>query len=139
MKEGDLMIFNEYPYQNLQDVNLDFIIKQLKECIEKVGTISNYAETHEPEYLALKNMVDDLYTGNYPPEFINSLYNWCNRNVLDIIGELSTHVFFGLTDSGYFTAYIPESWHDIVFNTSDYDITLSDRPDISYGHLVLSY
>lgn len=133
------MIFNEYPYQNLQDVNLDFILQKIKDCIAKVENISNYAETHEPEYQALKKMVDDLYNGNYPSEFINTLYEWCNRNVLDIIGELSTHVFFGITDSGYFTAYIPDSWQDIVFNTSDYDIWIEDRPDIDYGHLILSY
>lgn len=132
-------MFNEYPYQNLQDMNLDFILKKLKECIQKVETISNYPEEHEPEYQALKKMVDDLYNGNFTPEFLSALYDWCNRNVLDIIGELSTHVFFGLTDSGYFTAYIPDSWKDIVFNTSDYDIYLEDRPDIDYGHLVLSY
>ena len=45
-------------------------------------------------------------------------------------------VFFGLTDSGYFVAYIPDSWEDIVFNTTGYDIDLAIQPN--YGHLVLS-
>lgn len=46
-------------------------------------------------------------------------------------------VYFGLTDSGYFVAYIPESWSDIVFNTTEYDIFLPIEPE--FGHLVLSY
>ena len=46
-------------------------------------------------------------------------------------------VFFGLTDSGYFVAYIPESWSDITFNTTGYDITVPQTSE--YGHLVLSY
>ena len=108
-------MFNEYPYQNLQDINLDYIIKKLKECIEKTESIENYKEEHEPEYLALKQLVDDLYTGNFPPEFIGSLYEWLEDNALDIIGRLSTMVFFGLTEEGYFIAYIPESWNDITF------------------------
>ena len=132
-------MFNEYPYQNLQDINLDYIIKKLKECIDKVEGIEDYKSEHEPEYLALKKLVDDLYTGNFPPEFLSSLYLWLEENAVDIIGRLSTMVFFGLTDSGYFIAYVPESWNNITFNTTDYDIQITERPDIGYGHLVLSY
>lgn len=132
-------MFNEYPYRNIQDINLDFILKKLKECIEKVEGMEDYAEKHEPEYQALKKMVEDIYTGNFPEALLSELYEWCQNNILDIIGDLSTHVFFGLTESGYFVAYIPESWNDITFNTSDYDIPLTDRPDIDYGHLILSY
>lgn len=46
-------------------------------------------------------------------------------------------VYFGLTDSGHFTAYIPDTWRDIVFNTSEYDIYLELQPE--FGHLILSF
>lgn len=46
-------------------------------------------------------------------------------------------VYFGLTDAGYFVAYIPEAWDDIVFNTTEYDIVLALQPE--FGHLVLSF
>ena len=46
-------------------------------------------------------------------------------------------VYFGLTDSGYFVAYIPDTWSDIVFNTTEYDIYVTLQPE--YGHLVLSF
>ena len=46
-------------------------------------------------------------------------------------------VFFGLTDDGYFVAYIPDGWDDIIFNTTEYDIFISGFSE--YGHLVLSY
>ena len=46
-------------------------------------------------------------------------------------------VFFGLTDSGYFVAYIPDGWDEIIFNTTGLDIQLDLEPE--YGHLVLSY
>lgn len=50
---------------------------------------------------------------------------------------IATMVFFGLTDDGYFVAYIPESWKNITFNTTGLDINLELQPE--YGHLVLSY
>ena len=45
-------------------------------------------------------------------------------------------IFVGINDEGYIVYYIPESWKEIVFNTTDYDIFI---PDIDYGHLVLSF
>lgn len=50
---------------------------------------------------------------------------------------IATMVMFGLTQSGYFTAYIPASWKTINFNTSGLDINVPLEPE--YGHLVLSY
>ena len=50
---------------------------------------------------------------------------------------ITAGVYFGLTDDGYFVAYIPESWSDIHFNTTGYDINLPIQPE--FGHLVLSY
>lgn len=50
---------------------------------------------------------------------------------------IATMVFFGITDDGYFVAYIPESWSQIEFATTGLDITVPLQPE--YGHLVLSY
>lgn len=54
----------------------------------------------------------------------------------EIIAQYIKMVFFGLTDDGYFVAYIPDSWDDIQFSTSQYDDFTSLEPD--YGHLILS-
>lgn len=67
-------------------------------------------------------------------EWIN---NFNTVEIEKIIAESIKMVFFGLTDSGYFVAYIPESWEDITFNTTDYDYP--DPTNVGYGHLVLSY
>ena len=49
---------------------------------------------------------------------------------------LATMIFVEITNSGYFIYYIPESWKDIKFNTTDLDIQVEGY---DYGHLVLSY
>lgn len=54
-----------------------------------------------------------------------------------IADAIATMVFFGLTNSGHFVAYIPQTWRDITFNTTGYD-TVTPLME-QYGHLCLSY
>lgn len=54
----------------------------------------------------------------------------------EIIAQYIKMVFFGLTEDGYFVAYIPDSWNEIQFSTSQYDDFTTLEPD--YGHLILS-
>lgn len=130
------MLFNLYPYINVNDLNLDFILKQVKALMVAVNGLDDWKTEHESEYDALKKSVDDLESGNWSPEFVATLVHWYQENIIDIIGEMVKQVFFGITDDGYFIAYIPESWNDIIFGTTGLD----DFPaGIDYGHLTLSY
>ena len=58
---------------------------------------------------------------------------WISENMPSIIEQAIKMVFFGLTDDGYFCAYIPESWSEIQFDTG----MVYDRFD--YGRLILRY
>ena len=131
------MFFSEYPYTNKDDLNLDYILKTLKQYITTLSDLTEWREQHEKEYEELKTMYNQLVSGNFPPDFITELHRWLSANAFSIIGEMVKNVFFGLTDSGYFVAYIPESWRDIKFNTTGYDIEVELMPE--YGHLTLSY
>ena len=51
----------------------------------------------------------------------------------NIISEAIKTVYFGLTLDGYFVAYIPESWTQIIFDTG----AVYGTPE--YGRLILSY
>ena len=105
------MLFSMYPYHNFSDYNLDWCIHTVKELTPRVEMLENWKNEHEGEYQELKGLYDDILAGNFPDSMIDSLRNWLSRNAFDIIGEMVKMVFFGLTDSGYFVAYIPESWH----------------------------
>ena len=63
--------------------------------------------------------------------------NFSEEKIIELFGKYIQFVFFGLTDDGYFVAYIPEGWDDISFSTSGYDDFTSIEPE--YGHLILSY
>lgn len=58
---------------------------------------------------------------------------WINDNLETIFKMLANQVFFGLTDTGYFCAYIPESWSDITFDTG------MQYGRFDYGRLILRF
>lgn len=132
-----MSIFLKYPYQNFSDYNLDWVINTVKTYTVKVDNIDSWIEQHKDEYAELKAFYDDVLSGNFPDSIKNAFYMWMEKNAINLVGSLVKNVFFGLTDSGYFVAYIPESWEDITFETTEYDMTTELMPE--YGHLVLSY
>lgn len=58
---------------------------------------------------------------------------WIQANMERLISESIKMVFFGLTEDGYFCAYIPKSWAGIIFDTG------AVYGDDDYGCLILTY
>lgn len=129
-------MFNLYPYLNVNDLNLDWIIKHFKEFIDEISNLEEWRNEHEREYEELKAQYNAIASGNFPPGMYNTLHDWVVKNSASIIGELVKMVFFYLDDNGYFVASIPDSWSEIIFNTSGFDIFPAG---VDYGHLVLTY
>lgn len=129
-------VFENFPYANIHNLNLDWILEHIKEFKAVVDDMEEWKQQHQQEYEELKDLYDDIVSGNLPEAMEQALRQWVIDNSDDIITELIKMVFFGLTDTGYFIAYIPESWNDIIFNTTGYDITVAGY---GYGHLTLSY
>lgn len=59
------------------------------------------------------------------------LQQWVDDNMERIISRAIKFVYFGLTNDGYFCAYIPDSWDEITFDTG----AVYGRSD--YGRLIL--
>ena len=98
--------------------------------------IDEWKEEYQETVDKLQAFYDDLIAGRYPPEFVDHLKEWISEHGVEIIMKLIKMVFFAITDDGYFVAYIPDSWDDIIFGTTGLD----DFPaGIDYGHLTLSY
>jgi len=131
------MAFNyEFPYTDPNLYNDDWLLKRMKELLAQLDELEEWKSLWQTEYVEFKNLVSMIEAGNFPQSIRDAFYKWMSANALNIVGELVKMVFFGLTDDGYFVAYIPEGWDDIIFNTTGLDIIL---PDYDYGHLVLSF
>ena len=130
-------VFEHFPYTNFHDMNDAWVLKTVKECAAAVIDMEEWKSQHQEEYQELKDFIDAINAGNFPDSMYDSMREWFQANALDLVGSMVKQVYFGLNDEGYFVAYIPESWGDIIFNTTGLDINIPMQPE--YGHLVLSY
>jgi hypothetical protein len=124
---------NEYPYRNLEDFNLDYILKKLKGLESQISEVIEWKPEFEKMYNEIKAFIAQIESGNLPQGFIDAINKWMQENAIDLVGDLVKAVYFGLTNDGYFCAFIPEHWDWVTFDT----ITDPDEP--LYGHLVLMY
>lgn len=87
----------------------------------------------------LKVAMQELKDGGLLDYYEKQIYDWIQANMADLLSAGIKQVYFGLTDdtytggSGYFVAYIPESWSEIVFDTGAvYGLD-------TYGRLILRF
>lgn len=131
------MAFNyEFPYTDPNLYNDDWLLSKMKELLAKMDELEAWKAEYEQAYEDFKKLVEDIEAGNFPESIREAFSKWMRENALDLVGELVKMVFFGITDDGYFVAYIPEGWDDIIFNTTGYDIAVAGY---DYGHLTLSF
>lgn len=129
------MSFFEFPHTRTYDSDLGWLIKNVKSAVDAVAALEAWKESAEGSINELQQLLDDIAAGNFPKEISDAIKNWITVNFYDIVGDMAKTVWFGLTDNGYFVAYIPESWDEIQFRTTGYDITVDVQPE--FGHLVL--
>lgn len=79
----------------------------------------------------LKEEVQSIKDGGLLDYYERQIYQWIQDNMEALIKKAIQFVYFGLTDDGYFCAYIPESWSEITFDTG----AVYGRSD--YGRLIL--
>ena len=132
------MAYNyEFPYTDPNLYNDDWLLKKMKELLAEMEGLEEWKTEYEQAYEDFKKMVEDIENGTFPASIQQAFSKWMSENALDLVGELVKCVFFEISPDGYFIAWIPDSWDDIIFNTTGLDITLALQPN--YGHLVLSY
>lgn len=123
-------LFDQFPYTNLHEINLDWILCTIKRVCKKIDGI-------EIDIEAIKKEIEEL-AANLGMEVDKWLREQGREYVEKIISEyIVTAVFFEITEAGYWVATIPDSWDSIVFNTTGLDISVPLEPD--FGYLVLSY
>ena len=131
------MSFFEFPHTRTYDGDLGWLIKHVGSYDETINALNEWKAQAQLELDDLMAFMEAMESGTLPEPVKNAIIDWLRINAIDLMGELVKTVFFEIDDNGYFVAYIPDSWDDIIFNTTEYDISIPEEPD--FGHLVLSY
>lgn len=131
------MAFFEFPHTRTYDTDLGWIIKNISSYNDTIQALNDWIAENTPRLEDLEDFKNALESGDLPEGVQNGITTWLTTHATDVISAIIKNVWFGLTDAGYFVAYVPESWSDITFKTTGLDIALELMPD--YGHLVLQY
>ena len=129
------MSFFEFPNTRTYDNDLGWLIRNVKSAEDAVKKLEEFMADSQDAFDQLNKLLDDIAAGAFPEEISNAIRNYIVKNFYDIVGDMAMTVWFGLTDGGYFVAYVPESWDEITFKTTGYDYDTELQPE--YGHLVL--
>lgn len=123
-------LFNNFPYTNFHEMNLDWIVKQVDDLVEKypsmISDISQLANELSKRVATLEKDYDYLSTGGLEKNL---------RQVLSAF--MPAMIYPEISDAGYIIYNIPGKWDAITFNTTGLDTDVELQPQ--YGHLVLSY
>ena len=99
--------------------------------------LNEYGEQSGKLYDALAERLDALQA-EFDKLYEEKIREWLAANMPGIMGDAISEavktVFFGLTDDGYFCAYVPKNWADYI--EFDTDVKYGDE---EYGCLILNY
>lgn len=123
---------------------LKHIVCHFNKMVESLNSIKGQVQinTHDIEQLGdeldrldseLQALDTYIRSGEAADAYIESLSKWIDDNLITLVGRVVKYVFFGLTDDGYFVAYIPDSWDFISWDTC------MDIKSNAYGHLMLRW
>ena len=106
------------------------LMKKLTDYIEYMGEAVN---VDREKYNELILLFQQFQESGFEDYYEAQLQAWIEANAGELLTQYIKLVFFGLTQDGYFCAWIPESWSEITFDT------VADYSDPLYGRLVLLY
>lgn len=134
-------LFENFPYTNFQDLNIDSLLKTMKIVLERLKetetTVDNFTEEYSQKIDELETYIENLDNGIFSQEMLNSLFKWLNKNVPQILQESVKNIWFSLDSRGRLVANVPDSWKNISFKTTGYDIVIGNMLLYPYGHLVI--
>ena len=81
---------------------------------------------------AMNETLEKIKNGDYIDLYLDPIKEYIDENVQKLVSKIVSYVSFGLTADGFFSAYIPDSWDFLGFDTIPYGDPLE-------CHLVLNW
>lgn len=115
-----------------QEQRIFGLCEQLHKLICYADMLGSKIEIDHVQIQELKELFDKFMESGFEDYYEQQIEQWIQDHMADIICASMKMVFFGVEDDGYFRAYIPDTWNEIVFNTG---YNYSDQN--TYGRLIL--
>lgn len=109
------------------------VAEQLNKTMEATDSVNSDLQQLYDFVVQLQLVMEQFMEDGFDDYYKNQVAQWMADNLKWIFDHLIRNVYFGLTQDGYFCAYIPASWAWVQFDT------IMDYSDPNYGHLVLKY
>lgn len=116
-----------------QEQRYHALSKQLCKLIAYADQLSIDVSFLTDIYNELVDNFEKFMESGFDDYYREQVETWIDENLEYVFTNVAKQVYFGLNEQGYFVAYIPESWDDIVFDTGTvYGLDI-------YGRLILRW
>lgn len=116
-----------------QEQRYFLLCKQLHKIICYLDCMGDHININHDEIEKLKELFKKFIDGEFSDYYKDLIDKWIQEHMPELISKAIKMVYFGLTDDGYFSAYIPDAWSDLTFDTGH----VFGRTD--YGRLILRF
>lgn len=106
---------------------------RLGSLIEYVKTLTDGENQLAEDLQDLKTLFEKFQESGFDDYYKEQVEEWVAANLDYVFNNVAKQVYFGINEQGYFTAFIPSGWSDIIFDTG-YDYSLD-----TYGRLILRW
>lgn len=118
---------------NSNEQRYHLLCRELHKLICYADMLGDSLEVTHEQVDQLEREFEEFKESGFLDYYEKQLEAWINANMERILSKSIKMVFFGLTLEGYFVAYIPETWNEIVFDTG-----MIYGEDL-YGRLILRW
>lgn len=116
-----------------QEQRIHAICAQLHKLACYADMLGDKININHSDIDELQELFEKFMQSGFNDYYAKQVERWIDEHLTFVFEHTVKQVYFGLNEQGYFVAYIPESWDDIVFDTGmQYGID-------TYGRLILRW
>lgn len=112
---------------------LNEIIEEMNSQGEGIVELQEMVTVIDKRVTELEQCCEDVKNGKYVELYLDSIINWIDAHLENLVARTVKFVCFGLSKDGYFQAYVPATWKFLKFDTG----AVYGKPD--YGCLILRW
>lgn len=116
-----------------QEQGIKQLCKTVCMLIDYLNQVADQVNLDTDAIAELEAQFKEFVEHGFDDYYREQIEQWFKDNAWIIYQSIAKQVYFGLTDDGYFCAYVPDSWKEITFDTG----SVYGRAD--YGRLILKF